>query len=207
MTPKKQHEVEKMCALIQNVATRTRHIVDIGAGQGYLTRNLATRPLCFDILALDSNEQQVEGAAKRQAELEKWQHKVFGRRKAKAQELNDELPSSINSFPTEEPAGTITPTTVFVDAATLPPVIDEWIERETGTEDPVPLLLVGLHACGSLTPAILRSFIALSDLQKSMSTPERSWRCSGLVLVGCCYNRIRDIERGQFYYTDKEIIL
>ena len=57
--------------------------------------------------------------------------------------------------------------------------MDEWV---ADSAQPVPVLLVALHACGSLTPDILRSFMS------SVKTPRPSWYPIGVVAVGCCYN-------------------
>ncbi|KAG8901941.1 hypothetical protein FRB99_004996 [Tulasnella sp. 403] len=178
MTPKKQHEVEEMCGLVKHLAAhaQAKRIVDVGAGQGYLTRNLAAAPLSFDVLALDSSDAQVEGANKRLAELERWQNKVLGKKRKERSTTAPDEPA--------QPNGRITRSTVFVDTESLPKVVDEWVEGEGATS----VLIVGLHACGPLTPAVLRSFVA-------MNGREGRWKCGGLALVGCCYNRIRDIRK------------
>ena len=46
----------------------------------------------------------------------------------------------------------------------------------------VPVLFVALHACGSLTPDILRAFLLAS------TQPPAAWKPFGVVAVGCCYN-------------------
>jgi len=69
--------------------------------------------------------------------------------------------------------------TILIAPQTLLDTIDEWVGE---SPQPVPVLLVALHACGSLTPDILRSFIS------SVNTPHPSWYPVGVVAVGCCYN-------------------
>lgn len=209
LTPKKQHEVERMCAFVNAMAEhpndsqdrrQVQHLVDVGAGQGYLTRNLADMPLSYDLLALDSSEDQVEGAKKRQQELERWQKKVFGRRKARATkgtsgESRTTEPGSQSEGESLK-AGSVTQATVFVDKDALPTAIDQWIKNQAPSSSEVPVIIIGLHACGSLTPAVLRSFISLYHTQKEEQLAPRAWRCAGIALVGCCYNRIRGIEKG-----------
>ncbi|KAG9051709.1 hypothetical protein FS837_000099 [Tulasnella sp. UAMH 9824] len=209
LTPKKQHEVERMCAFVKAMANypgdsedrrQVQHLVDVGAGQGYLTRNLADVPLSFELLALDSNEDQVEGAKKRQQELERWQKKVFGRRKTSvAKETSPDGPSAASPDTQAEVQssrpGSVTQATVFVDKDALPAAIDQWIKDQMPSTSETPVIIVGLHACGSLTPAVLRSFVSLYHTQKEEQLSPRAWRCAGLALVGCCYNRIRGIEK------------
>lgn len=82
------------------------------------------------------------------------------------------------------------------------------ITASDGNQDPdqpTAVLLVALHACGSLTPSILRAFLSAqrhpnrpqgqvsSDPNKpkvaALQDPaQRNWIPAGLVLVGCCYN-------------------
>lgn len=198
-----------MCAFVNSMAEypsdsedrrQVQHLVDVGAGQGYLTRNLADVPLSFDLLALDSSEDQVEGAKKRQQELEKWQKKVFGRRKALAAKETSPGESNTASLDTQvegrsSKAGSVTQATVFVDKDALPTAIDQWMKDQMLSASEAPVIIIGLHACGSLTPAVLRSFVSLYHTQKREQLSPRAWRCNGIALVGCCYNRIRGIEK------------
>lgn len=196
-----------MCAFVNGMAEnqndsrrQVQHLVDVGAGQGYLTRNLAEVPLSFDLLALDSSEDQVEGAKKRQQELEKWQKKVLGRRRKNpvAKEISNESDSTgsgIQAQAQSSKAGSVTQATVFVDQDALPKAIDQWVKNQNPSASEVPVIIIGLHACGSLTPAVLRSFVALYQTQKEEESSPRAWRCAGIALVGCCYNRIRGIEK------------
>lgn len=220
LSPKKVHEVEKLCNLLKSLSESgsgaskssaspecpIRHIVDVGAGQEYLTRNLATAPMSFNVLALDADDLQTEGAVKRQAKLEWWQNKTSkgkkGRQK-KAQAPTEQTGS------TSTPTGSVTRATIFVDQDTLPKAIGEWVcSSHVDSISTTPVLVTGLHACGSLTPAVLRSFTALYRAQIDGKTDERAWRCAGMALVGCCYNKIREIERGTTSSLgDHEIVL
>ncbi|KAF8654608.1 hypothetical protein AX16_003520 [Volvariella volvacea WC 439] len=157
LTPKKQHEVDRMTAYIRdilaqnNIPTESLRIVDVGAGQGYLTRSLAYHLRPAYILALDSNEAQSIAA-------QKWEQKI--------------LP------PNHTP---ISHKTVHITSTSLKEAIDEWIDATSAASvEPVPVLIVALHACGSLTPSILRAFAS-----QSSASP---WSFAGLVIVGCCYN-------------------
>ncbi|TFK70388.1 hypothetical protein BDN72DRAFT_748472, partial [Pluteus cervinus] len=157
LSPKKQHEVDRMTDYVESLFTQSHsespiRIVDVGAGQGYLTRSLAFR-LRSHILALDSDQAQSTGA-------QKWETKILA------------FPSSI------------THKTIHITPTTLIESIDEWIESTRTPSEPtaIPVLLVALHACGSLTPSILRAFL------ESSSRTSSAWTAFGLVVVGCCYN-------------------
>lgn len=58
--------------------------------------------------------------------------------------------------------------------------------RRTPMGKPVPVMMVALHACGSLTPDVLRAF--LSNHRRPSAPSVRIWTAQALVVVGCCYN-------------------
>lgn len=68
-----------------------------------------------------------------------------------------------------------------VDGTNLVKSVDEWMEAREGDQEPV--LLMGLHTCGGLTPSIMRSF-----LSSCKPGSERRWYAAGMVVVGCCYH-------------------
>ncbi|KAJ7081386.1 methyltransferase domain-containing protein [Mycena belliarum] len=174
MSPKKAHEVTRSVAYIANlldalgVDPRGVRIVDIGAGQGYLTRALQTHLGTRHLLALDSSEIQTRGA-------QRWEAR------------------------TRAPRG-ITQKTVHITPASLCRAIDEWIHESDSPQAenglgagpgagaaPAPVLLVALHACGSLTPDLLRAFL----MQRRAALGSQNhllWTPVGMIAVGCCYN-------------------
>ena len=68
------------------------------------------------------------------------------------------------------------------DAASLRTVISSWIAEDSTSNEIVPIVVVALHACGDLTPSILR-FLTTCKVD-----PPQQWRVVGAVVVGCCYN-------------------
>jgi hypothetical protein len=54
--------------------------------------------------------------------------------------------------------------------------------RKHGPEENKKLVLTGLHACGDLTPTILRVFSRCSDIK-------------GVASVGCCYMKMTTSKR------------
>ncbi|KAL1744082.1 methyltransferase domain-containing protein [Schizophyllum fasciatum] len=174
MSPKKSHEVFRMTAYIASVIRErgidpsAACIVDVGAGQGYLTRTLQVHLRCRGILALDADDAQTAGA-------KKWEKKLG---------IED----------------AVTHRTIWITPSNLLDTIDDWIASMRHSEDDVeaiPVFLIALHACGSLTPTILRTFVSATRRQYSNEvSPQtagapRPWRPAGLVSVGCCYNLLR----------------
>ena len=67
-------------------------------------------------------------------------------------------------------------------------VIDDWLNQFPGndTDAPscqIPIAFVALHACGSLTPNILRKALSLRR-----NASNRPWFVAAVIVVGCCYN-------------------
>ncbi|KAJ7645648.1 methyltransferase domain-containing protein [Mycena polygramma] len=153
MSPKKAHEVTQSVAYISNlfhslgIDPRGVRIVDIGAGQGYMTRALQSHLGTTHLLALDSSEIQTRGA-------QRWEERTGI-------------------------IGSITQKTIHITPTTLCDSIDEWIGAQEATEaNPAPVLLVALHACGSLTPDILRTFF----IQRNASKDRRPlWTPIGMI--------------------------
>lgn len=146
--------------------------------KGYLTRALAnllaTKYPTSDatatprsekrILAIDSNELQTTGA-------QRWEDAaVKGKRgqQAQARLVTDRL---------------IEHRTIRLGSSELLHELDDWLPVQEDRK-PRPVLFVALHACGSLTPNILRAIVASThnDLE------EHGWYPLGGVIVGCCYN-------------------
>ncbi|KDR82629.1 hypothetical protein GALMADRAFT_835706 [Galerina marginata CBS 339.88] len=154
MSPKKAHEVARMAAytvrLAAHLPEHTLRIVDIGAGQGYLTRALKAHLPLAHILALDADTEQTRGA-------QRWEQRLL---------------------PDADPP--IAHRVIFISPKSLLSTIDDWANHDG--PGPVPVLFVALHACGSLTPDVLRAFIAATK------NPSSNWYPAGLVAVGCCYN-------------------
>lgn len=105
--------------------------------------------------------------------------------------------------------GSLTHQTICINSITLESSIHEWLfsgeddqiasctsmigdlpvdgaERRIHRGKPVPVMMVALHACGSLTPDVLRAF--LSNHRRPSAPSARIWTAQALVVVGCCYN-------------------
>jgi hypothetical protein len=87
--------------------------------------------------------------------------------------------------------------TVKLDTPSLIQSVDAWassLQPPHGQQQPcsatVPVVLVALHACGSLTVDALRAFL---------HPPSQHFHLAGALLVGCCYNLLRP---GDFPLSD-----
>ncbi|KAH8077029.1 hypothetical protein BXZ70DRAFT_1002943 [Cristinia sonorae] len=200
MSPKKMHEVERMTDFVSEMLSglsvdglkRIQHVVDVGAGQvsailttyyllracedsiAYLSRALRDQ-LRLSVLALDCSDVQTRGAAKKE---QKKGHK-----------------SQDSEAVTSE--GTLVYKTVNITSETLVRATTEWLERVTTSEGSgrnaeVPVLLVALHACGSLTLDILRAII---KQYRAATSAMDAWTPRGAVIVGCCYNMLHAEDR------------
>ncbi|KAG2340147.1 hypothetical protein BDR05DRAFT_967160 [Suillus weaverae] len=203
--------------LCSSSADTPHHVVDIGSGQGYLSR--ALQNLGLHVLALDSNEIQTSGA-------ERWKAKEATRRQKQLKRAKDaqSVPDSNHHYndplfqshvPTASKntihsrVGSLTHQTICINPSTLESSIHDWLfsgednqiagctsmigdllvdrtERRTAEEKPVPVMMVALHACGPLTPDVLRAF--LSNHRRPSAPGVRIWTAQALVVVGCCYN-------------------
>lgn len=190
MSPKKAHEVEHLSNLIDSTyetvsQNSTRLIVDVGAGQGYLSHKLAEHD-GTRVLALDGDEGQTEGATLRSKGFSHAE-----RQQARKQEGSS--PRDSEHQPNHDEPPPVIHRTLFITSNSLLHAVDEWIAglKLDRKHTPHPVLITGLHACGSLTPAVLRCFVDLHIRSNQETSDERGWAPSALVLVGCCYNLMR----------------
>lgn len=198
MSPKKEHEVYCMASFIRSLLKQddrhpsVQHVVDVGSGQGYLSRALQEQGL--HVLALDSNEVQTSGANK--WKIKDALRRAHEQRRGAFQEghscANDTLRSPTPTDPVGN--GSLTHRTVHIQQKSLEVAVSEWLRFgapgfPSSSQDPIPIMFVALHACGSLTVDILRTFLAHWEKAED-SEPPRTWEPHSLVVVGCCYNLI-----------------
>ncbi|KAH7103286.1 methyltransferase domain-containing protein [Auriculariales sp. MPI-PUGE-AT-0066] len=187
MKPKKAHEVRRMSAFVGDQvrasSVKTCRIVDVGAGQGYLSRALAGPPHNLHLLALDSSEIQTNGAKEQEAKAEKRRSK-----KKKESSVQDDLPAAEPSQP-----GSLSHVLLRVNPQSLDQAITEWTgasqpsSNEDNTAPANAVHLVALHACGGLTPNILRQVV--TQCRRATDDPSL-WLPTGMSAVGCCYHLI-----------------
>ena len=145
--------------------------------------------LGLHVLALDWSDVQSKGAARREA---------MGPKKRNKDPLRPTKPSGASSDATRESVeppmrspecqGSLLYRTLEIRSDSLLCAVDQWAEEMRAMHGPhcssLPTLFVALHACGSLTPNLLRAFI--SRLRGDET--RRNWCPRAAVIVGCCYN-------------------
>lgn len=132
MSDKKIHEVEFMSQVIKNVADERgiTSVIDLGSGQGYLSRALAF-DYGLEVLAVDMSEVQTTGAIR------------FDKKALKS--MNDQSEEHPNLKHVTEK---ITPENISQ-------VLARW--SPDSSEDK-RWLVTGLHTCGDLSPMIFNLF-------------------------------------------------
>nr|XP_033324849.1 methyltransferase-like protein 25 [Megalopta genalis] len=146
MNAKKSHEVECLGNIVGAVAASTRSLViDAGAGKAYLSTFLAENHN-VPVLAIDSSQSCCKGAVCRQRKLKK--------RTKYSQNLVQYIVDEIDE------------NTNYIKM--INENFQEWKLNKN-------LILTGLHACGSLTHSIIKTFLATKDIHL-------------LCIVPCCYH-------------------
>ncbi|KAI9253932.1 methyltransferase domain-containing protein [Phascolomyces articulosus] len=166
MTGKKIHEVERMSDLIQQVAKQhgISSALDLGSGQGYLSRALAFHH-DMNVLAVDMSEIQTKGAER------------FDRRVIRHEEKYKEDQEGYR--------GRLTHITELITPDNILSVLTRWGDDQDDSshdeDDPKKhWLICGLHTCGDLSTLIMRLFATEND------------KVSCLVNVGCCYHYLTE---------------
>ncbi|GJJ15632.1 hypothetical protein Clacol_009910 [Clathrus columnatus] len=197
MSPKKAHEVSQMTSFVSYVlnggAHNINHIVDVGAGQGYLSRALTQPPLSMDVLALDFSEVQIKGFERRTNNIAKAQEKQEKRKlrelrpiKSIERDLSKDNPHLhyVGSDDGQKRRGSLSHQAILINPASLQESVTQWLSQ-TSTSSPIPVMITALHACGSLTPDIFRFFV-----ENSRIAPDRSWLLLQLDVTQYSYGSI-----------------
>ncbi|KAJ3021409.1 UNVERIFIED_CONTAM: hypothetical protein HDU68_009633 [Siphonaria sp. JEL0065] len=144
MNRKKLHEVERFSRVIidrinQSGLSETATIVDVGAGQGYLTHRLSTEYPC---VAVDFDQIQTVGSVSRGNNIKKGYVKdVRGKKEEPSVVVQDRKPVLYK--------------TILINAEKLQSLVRE-LEKDAPETN---FVLVGLHACGDLSAtAMLQTF-------------------------------------------------
>ncbi|KAI7900480.1 methyltransferase domain-containing protein [Cokeromyces recurvatus] len=136
MSDKKIHEVQLMSQLIKNVADEKgiTSVIDLGSGQGYLSRALAF-DYGMEVLAVDMSEIQTQGALR------------FDKKAMKAQRSYGD-DGKKNSPNLKHVTEKITPENISQ-------VLTKWSPNSSKDKC---WLVTGLHTCGDLSPLIFNLF-------------------------------------------------
>ena len=162
---KKRYEVEHMASVVQATATSMgcTRVLEVGCGMGILAAELANQG-ALDVIGLEAQAQLAAAAALPTREgagsVRVWHHAIAPD-KAAAGVLQD-----------------------VCDQA-WPPLLSSSKLSPTAASH-APVLACALHACGDLSPTLLRAFVGAPSLR-------------GLVLVPCCYNLLTGCREAQHH--------
>nr|XP_031362768.1 protein RRNAD1 [Lonchura striata domestica] len=171
--PKKQHEIQLLGELLRRLsrATGCQRVVDVGAGQGHLSRFLAFG-LGMEVTAVESDARLAGLAQRFDQELLRELGKARGSQ-----------PCPLTPRAPQHLAGRLDPAAPWGEFLLPPeppgagPAARNPLGGPGGSEDGGRVLLTGLHACGDLGPALLCHFA-------------RSPAVAAVALVGCCYMKL-----------------
>ncbi|KNE67558.1 hypothetical protein AMAG_12011 [Allomyces macrogynus ATCC 38327] len=182
MTPKKIIEVEILAAFISHIAKSAgvQNLIDLGAGQGYLSSILALH-YGHNVLGVDTDPIQTSGAIRRRATLLKRNRKrlpnmgrlVYLNKHVTADDTFDGL---VHASKEQLRAAVADPSDTSVDPELATGDDLDWAKGKWG--------LIGLHTCGDLAPITLRMWME--------STAALVINC------GCCYNHLSEAIEDQF---------
>lgn len=187
--PKKQHEIRCLGKVLQRLsqATGCDRVVDVGAGQGHLSRFLAFS-LGLSVTAVEGDGRLVSLAEhfdqELLRELEKAQARGYSRRLPPSQRHPNTTPdptdpASLCPRRPQHVAGWLDPQAPGQEFLLAPTPGPALAARNplAGPVDSEQVLLTGLHACGDLSVALLRHFA-------------HSPQVAAVTSAACCYMKL-----------------
>ncbi|XP_072702977.1 methyltransferase-like protein 25B isoform X2 [Ciconia boyciana] len=182
--PKKQHEIRRLGKLLRRLsqATGCDRVVDVGAGQGHLSRFLA--------FGLGLSVTAVEGDGRLAGTAERFDRELLrelGKRGVPGNESRRtpprRPPCPLTPRAPRHVAGRLDPGAPWGEFLLPPdppgpgPAARNPLGGAGGCEAGERVLVTGLHACGDLSPALLRHFA-------------RSPAVAAVASVACCYMKL-----------------
>ncbi|KAG7261628.1 hypothetical protein CRUP_002881 [Coryphaenoides rupestris] len=176
--PKKQHEIRKLGTLVKQLCDQTNceAVVDVGSGQGHLTRFLSFG-LGLSVTAIEADRKLVTMATKFDEELlwtlEKEKHRWkatqrLGRAGLHPGPLHYWTRTWGSRYPSAPPHRHSESHCCTGGRGTCSP---------HGQPSDESLVVTGLHACGDLSATLLRHFVECPHMR-------------GITSVACCYMKI-----------------
>ncbi|ORY47559.1 hypothetical protein LY90DRAFT_671192 [Neocallimastix californiae] len=189
MNPKKIYEVKILAALINKVAksNHINNILDIGAGQAYLSSVLAYQHN-LRVLGVDCDQIQICGASTRNEYIKR--ALAFNSKKNEndgnyndenysTNENENENENKSDSNEKEKQIGKLYMCNRLVtENDTFASLIEEITKHEEIIDPKESWLTCGLHACGDLTPSMIKLFLKGNS--------------NAFVGIGCCYNLLTE---------------
>ncbi|XP_056401112.1 methyltransferase-like protein 25B, partial [Hyla sarda] len=200
--PKKQHEIRRLGKLVKKLSdvTRCDHVVDVGSGQGHLSRVLSFGQ-GLDVTAVEADHNLVAMATKFDHDLI---YILKKERMRPTKGLAYDITSIQSSKPPRHVLATVDPQASWeefvhqlTDRKETNPSESSASAQFTTTQELVTLpvsssdhchycqpdhfIITGLHACGDLSVAMLRHFARCPNI-------------IGITSVACCYMKLTTCE-------------
>ncbi|KAI3688441.1 hypothetical protein L2E82_46021 [Cichorium intybus] len=149
MNPKKRHEIEALAAVVSSVAqdVKTNTVIDVGAGQGYLSQVLSFE-YQLSVIAIDASSHHGRITQARAQRIKK--HYDARMRKSSLGGRDMRMPKTV--------------TCRVLSSDMLKALVNS--ENVDGQND---MLLTGLHACGDLSVTMLRTFLESEQVKAVVS--------------------------------------
>ncbi|KAE8652020.1 hypothetical protein Csa_004742 [Cucumis sativus] len=189
MNQKKKHEVEVLSAIISLIASdmKSRAIVDVGAGQGYLAQALSFH-YKHSVLAIDACSHHGNVTSARSARIKKYYLSQI--RKAGLEAKNLRLPKAMTfhvlSVDALKSLANMSLEDDHVEKTSMTGDDQKKINQQDSkcltlcnSDEEPSLVLAGLHACGDLSVIILRTFVECKEVK-------------AVINIGCCYNLLTE---------------
>ncbi|XP_024241608.1 protein RRNAD1 isoform X2 [Oncorhynchus tshawytscha] len=186
--PKKQHEIRSLGTLVKQLCDLTdcNSVVDVGSGQGHLTRFLSFG-LGLSVTGIEADPTLVSMASKYDGQLLWTLEKERQRKNGPPISRSGPSPCHV--------AGWVNPKASWKDfvkqtEAGQGPYVHPLCQESSSTEVVCPVeegqecpdfILTGLHACGDLSATLLRHFASCPHVR-------------GITSVACCYMKITTSE-------------
>ena len=201
MKPKKIHEVwnfsryiEKLTdSLAESNGRQISHIIDYGSGQNYLGRTLASPPYNKSVIALESQQHNIDGAKTMDvtAKLVEKERRMRNKKQYRGGVEQTGLPSKPKSSSTQEKdivdeasgqarIGNVEYIETMIEDGDLTKVTQTIRSRLLpSSQADLNFLVVSLHSCGNLMHHGIRSLVQNASVK-------------AVAMVGCCYNLVTE---------------
>ncbi|KAG9136540.1 hypothetical protein Leryth_014378 [Lithospermum erythrorhizon] len=190
MNAKKKHEIEALAGVISLVAqgVEADTIVDVGAGQGYLSQVLSFQHQ-HSVYAIDASSHHGRVTDARAERIRK--HYAANIRKSRSKERDLRIPQTVTCrVLSANMLKNLSDSILKKDHNSLNRPRESIVEEpqtascpSSGSSCNSTLVLAGLHACGDLSVTMLRTFLECEEVK-------------AVVSIGCCYNLISEEDHG-----------
>ncbi|KAK4767871.1 hypothetical protein SAY87_003012 [Trapa incisa] len=182
MNLKKQHEVEILSAIVSFItkSVGAQVIIDVGAGQGYLSQVLSFQ-YHHSVVSVDASSHHGRITDARSERIRK--HYAAQIRKSGSGHMNLKIPKTVTCE--------VSSINVLKLICRMPlfKVEEDKLQRHeidvrkpdfvSAAVDESSFVLAGLHACGDLSVTMIKTFVELDNIK-------------AVVSIGCCYNLLSE---------------